>query len=118
MISALFLSAALACPVAMIPHHERHYDVSIFKFIVTHYKNYSNKEAPHGGRAYLIGGDDDLLFMLRQSGIESWRVTSQPHTPFDIVAYPNAIPLARESGLIVIYALYSCRKLRCPTAGL
>lgn len=51
----------------------------------------------------MLGGPRHLLAILRQNIIKAWRVTIEPRTPFDIVAFPNAIPLAKESALVVVF---------------
>lgn len=95
----------LALPCAMIPSQNRHYDVSIFRFLAAQYRrNHHDLEFPPP-RAYVIGGDEDLLLHLRQDAMETWRITIDPKTPFDIIAFPNAIPFARESGLLVLFML-------------
>jgi hypothetical protein len=101
-IAEAFLICALAVPSAMVPRHDRHYDVGIFKFIVDRYKKYQNED---NRRVYMIGGDTDLLAALRTHNLRTWRVTIDPKSPFDIVAFANALPFARESGLVVIYML-------------
>jgi hypothetical protein len=102
----LIETQTLAPQVAMIPPHGgRKYDVGIFQFLVNHYHKYHRDTTGVPRRVYLIGGDDDLLFSFRNVGLDAWRITIDPHTPFDLVAYPNAIPLARESGLAVLFLL-------------
>lgn len=103
MIPEAFILCAMALPPILVPSKGRHYDVGLFRFIVKNYRTFHPEIKEDDSTAYMIGGDTDLLFMLRQSAIKSWRVTIHPNTPYDIVAYPENLPFQRENSLLVIY---------------
>lgn len=105
MIKEAFLISCLAMPVGMIPSRTRNVDVSVFRFMVNHYRKFHGLSNGGVDRVYMVGGSQAILESLLDSSIEAWRIMPDCHTPFDIVAFPNAIPLARESSLVVIYGL-------------
>jgi hypothetical protein len=105
MIPEAILACALAVPVAFVPEHDRHYDVGIFQFMVNHYHKYHPMSNGRASRAYLFGGDTDLLLGMRRAGIEAWRVTIDPETPFDVVAFADAIPFRHASASVAVYML-------------
>jgi len=103
MIPEIFLTCALSLPIGMVPSQGRHYDVSIFKFMTKHYRKFKQEETKNDGRIYMLGGDQSLLYELRKHFISSYRITIEPSTSHDIVAWPAAIPLKKDSAIVVIF---------------
>lgn len=103
MLKKLFLSCALALPVSMASHKDdMPSNITVLKFLINTYhctNPTSNLESP----IYAIGAQERFKKILLKAHIDVWNIVSFPSSKRDIIASPMAIPLKRESGVMVLF---------------